>query len=130
LLKLVEGARQIANGDETFAALGSGFPFLRGAFDVWRVALPPSAAAAFVAEAKPARWYADWAGGLIWAGVNDLDLHPVAARHGGHASLLLGSGTFPPFAPPDAARFALTRSVKAAFDPLGLFNPGRMYEGI
>jgi glycolate oxidase FAD binding subunit len=35
-----------------------------------------------------------------------------------------------PFPPESAARAALTRAVKAAFDPLGLFNPGRMYEGI
>ena len=30
--------------------------------------------------------------------------------------------------PPPRAR--LTRAVKAAFDPLGLFNPGRMFEGL
>jgi len=35
-----------------------------------------------------------------------------------------------PLPPEPPARAALTRSVKAAFDPLGLFNPGRMYEGI
>jgi glycolate oxidase FAD binding subunit len=66
--------------------------------------------------------------GCLRAYIDGID--PIAARHGGYASLLLGSGMFPPFAPPDAAHFALTRSVKAAFDPLGLFNPGRMYEGV
>jgi glycolate oxidase FAD binding subunit len=130
LLKLLGGARQIANGDALFAALGSGFPFVRSPLEVWRISLPPAAAAAFVAEARPERWYADWAGGLVWAGVTGIDLHPIATRHGGHGSLLLGNGTVAPFTPPDAARLALTRSVKAAFDPLGLFNPGRMYEGI
>ena len=35
-----------------------------------------------------------------------------------------------PFPPEPPARAALTRAVKAAFDPLGLFNPGRMYEGV
>ena len=35
-----------------------------------------------------------------------------------------------PFPPEPPARAALTRSVKAAFDPLGIFNPGRMYEGV
>jgi glycolate oxidase FAD binding subunit len=34
------------------------------------------------------------------------------------------------FAPQEPARAALTRAVKAAFDPLGIFNPDRMYEGI
>jgi glycolate oxidase FAD binding subunit len=36
----------------------------------------------------------------------------------------------PVFQPLSADMLALTRAVKAAFDPLGLFNPGRMYEGI
>lgn len=35
-----------------------------------------------------------------------------------------------PFPPEPPARAALTRAVKAAFDPLWLFNPGRMYAGI
>jgi glycolate oxidase FAD binding subunit len=35
-----------------------------------------------------------------------------------------------PFSPEPPARAALTRAVKAAFDPLSLFNPGRMYEGV
>ena len=34
------------------------------------------------------------------------------------------------FAPEAPARAALTRAVKAAFDPLGLFNPGRMWDGV
>ena len=35
-----------------------------------------------------------------------------------------------PFPTEPSARAALTRAVKAAFDPLGLFNPGRMYESV
>jgi glycolate oxidase FAD binding subunit len=35
-----------------------------------------------------------------------------------------------PFPPEPPARAALTRSIKTAFDPLGIFNPGRMQEGI
>ncbi|MGH6871470.1 MAG: hypothetical protein ACREHE_08185, partial [Rhizomicrobium sp.] len=73
-------------------------------------------------------WYADWAGGVLWLGTNDMDLHASAAKAGGHARLVRGNGV--PFAPEPPARAALTRSVKAAFDPLGLFNPGRMYEGV
>jgi glycolate oxidase FAD binding subunit len=39
----------------------------------------------------------------------------------------LPAAPFPP-EPPERAR--LTHAVKAAFDPLGIFNPGRMYEGV
>ena len=34
------------------------------------------------------------------------------------------------FQPLDAVTAALTTRLKAAFDPLGVFNPGRMYDGI
>jgi glycolate oxidase FAD binding subunit len=31
------------------------------------------------------------------------------------------------FTPLDAARMRLHRELKAAFDPAGIFNPGRLY---
>jgi glycolate oxidase FAD binding subunit len=37
--------------------------------------------------------------------------------------------TIPVFQPEPPAHAVLSRSVKAAFDPLALFNPGRMFEG-
>jgi glycolate oxidase FAD binding subunit len=67
---------------------------------------------------------------MLWIGAGP-DNHDLAARCGGRARLLRAGETtrastavFPPEEP---ARAALTRAVKAAFDPLGLFNPGRMY---
>jgi glycolate oxidase FAD binding subunit len=48
----------------------------------------------------------------------------------GHATLLRASPDtrrrIGVFQPEPATLVALTRSVKAAFDPLGMFNPGRM----
>ena len=35
-----------------------------------------------------------------------------------------------PFQPLEPGLAALTRRVKQQFDPRGLFNPGRMYEGV
>jgi glycolate oxidase FAD binding subunit len=35
-----------------------------------------------------------------------------------------------PFTPEPPIRAELTKRVKAAFDPLKLFNPGRMWEGV
>ena len=56
---------------------------------------------------------------------------PTPARR--TATLLRASeatrAAIPVFPPEAKALAALTRSVKSAFDPLGLFNPGRMVEG-
>jgi glycolate oxidase FAD binding subunit len=125
---------EIDGGDALFRELGSGAPFLDTALDVWRVAVPQASAAQLAAEIAAPLWYADWAGGMLWIGTNDTDLHALAAKAGGHATLLRASeetrGRIAVFPPEPRERAALTRSVKAAFDPLGLFNPGRMYEGV
>ena len=116
------------DGDALFRELGNGAPFLDTALDVWRIAVPRANAAALAAQIAAPLWYADWAGGILWVGTNDTDLHEAAAKAGGHATLIRGDGV--PFAPEPPERAALTKSVKAAFDPLGLFNPGRMWEGV
>jgi glycolate oxidase FAD binding subunit len=52
-----------------------------------------------------------------------------AARAGGHATLFRGgdksAGVFQPLAP---AILKIHRRLKAAFDPAGILNPGRMYD--
>jgi glycolate oxidase FAD binding subunit len=118
----------IDGGDALFRELGSGAPFVDTKLDVWRLAIPAANAADVSAQIADAQWYADWAGGMLWVGTNDTELHAVAAQAGGHATLLRGTGI--PFAVEPPERAALTKSVKAAFDPLGLFNPGRMYDGV
>jgi glycolate oxidase FAD binding subunit len=58
----------------------------------------------------------------------------VAARHNALSTLVRASEdhrtTHPPFQPQDEVIARLTRDVKAAFDPNGIFNPGRMFQGI
>jgi len=52
----------------------------------------------------------------------------AATAAGGHATLFRGGdksgGVFAPLAP---ALARLHRGLKAAFDPAGIFNPGRLY---
>jgi len=48
----------------------------------------------------------------------------AARAHGGHAALFRGDG--PAFAPLEGPLAALTARIKAAFDPNGVLNPGRM----
>ncbi len=122
---------EIDGGDALFRELGSGAPFLDTAFDVWRVAVPQASAAQLAAEIAAPLWYADWAGGMLWIGTNDTELFDIAARAGGHATLLrTRDETRERFAPEPPDRAALTSAVKVSFDPLSLFNPGRMYDGV
>lgn len=59
------------------------------------------------------------------------EVRAAAARAGGHATLFRAldksSGVFAPLSAPLER---LHRALKKAFDPRGLFNPGRMYPGI
>jgi glycolate oxidase FAD binding subunit len=128
---------RIDDGDALFARIGAGAAFLGHACDIWRLSVPQASAAICIAEANAPLWFADWAGGLLWLGLS-ASLAPVlraiAAHVGGHATLFRASAesraTIPVFQPGPAAHATLTRSVKAAFDPLAVFNPGRMFEGI
>jgi glycolate oxidase FAD binding subunit len=90
------------------------------ASDVWRIDMPPSQAADF-----PAAGASDWAGARRW-----VLAAPGRTRVPGRAVLVRASEAArretPIFPVPDAALERLTRAVKAAFDPLGLFNPARM----
>ncbi|MNC98602.1 glycolate oxidase FAD binding subunit [compost metagenome] len=59
-------------------------------------------------------------------------LRALTARLGGHATLMRASATaresLDVFEPEPPARAAIAKSVKAAFDPLHLFNPNRMFK--
>lgn len=92
---------------------------------LWRLSVPP-ASGWRVAEALAGEALYDWGGALVWLLSDDpAQVVRAAARaHGGHAALYRGDG--PAFAPLDGPLAALTARVKAAFDPKGVLNPGRM----
>jgi glycolate oxidase FAD binding subunit len=120
---------------ETFRKIGSGDAFLKTDQDVWRLSLPPSHAADVVARINASLWIGDCAGAVIWLATNDHQkVREVARAVGGHATLIRADSptraTVGVFAAEDPVRAQLTRSVKAAFDPLRLFNPGRMWDGV
>ena len=108
---------------------------------VWRLSVPPAEGAqvmASVASQLEARWLYDWAGGLIWIDVPpDADAATSVIRGAvreGHATLIRGPEAVrvavPVLQPQAPELAALARRVKTAFDPMGIFNPGRMQEGV
>jgi len=74
----------------------------------------------------------EWGGALRWFNAADaeegLALREWAARHGGHATLFRAenkaAGTFQALSP---VLLSLHQRLKATLDPVGIFNPRRMY---
>ena len=107
---------------------------------VWRLSLKPSdgpkAAAAIREQAQVEDAVYDWGGGLVWlltpdAGdAGEAPVRAAVARLGGHATLVRASEAtrrrVAVFHPEPAALAALSRGLRAKFDPAGVLNPGRM----
>ena len=96
---------------------------------LWRLSVPRTAHIAEL-DGEVVR---DWAGGQIWvAGEADGErLRTAAQAASGHATLFRGARDGETvFTPLPRPLFELHRRLKAAFDPAGIFNPGRMYEGL
>jgi glycolate oxidase FAD binding subunit len=90
---------------------------------VWKISVTQSSAPSVIAQLRSQfelRYFFDWAGGLIW-----LDCDATLMR----APEEIRSQTNV-FQPQASALAALSARVKNSFDPRGLFNPGRMYEGV
>jgi glycolate oxidase FAD binding subunit len=138
------GAGETVGPDETerlWAAIRDAVPVSAPAErEVWRVSVAAAKAVRLMAglpDAEGRVHFYDWGGGLIWiASASDISapLREIAGRLGGHATLIRASAarraSIPVFQPLSGAVMTLTDGVKRSFDPDGLINPGRMYEGI
>jgi glycolate oxidase FAD binding subunit len=103
--------------------------FFAGDAPLWRIALPPMAPRL----ALDGDGLIEWNGGQRWLRSHeDADaLRHVAGALGGHAMLFRGGravdrarGVFEPLKP---GVMDISRRLKQAFDPSGVFSPGRMY---
>ncbi|CUH63214.1 putative FAD-linked oxidoreductase [Thalassovita gelatinovora] len=99
--------------------------------DVWRISVKPSDGPRVGAALQAEQMLYDWGGGLIWALVAPgRDIRPAMAGIGGHATLVRADeatrATIPAFQPEPAPVAALSRGVRAKFDPRGILNPGLM----
>jgi glycolate oxidase FAD binding subunit len=133
----IKAARQKMGGDELpdphaywiavreqtseFFSLGTGT-----ADSIWRLSVPSTAPPL----ALRGEQLIEWGGAQRWL-KTDADaatIRAAAEKAGGHASLFRGGdkqvGVFHPLAPAVAK---IHRNLKTAFDPSGIFNPGRMY---
>jgi len=94
---------------------------------LWRLSLPP-ASGWRGPHGLPGDALYDWAGGLAWLLTEEPadKVRAVTKGLGGHALCLRGA---PAFGSREGALGALQDRVKAAFDPLGVLNPGRLEGG-
>ena len=108
---------------------------------VWKLSVTPSKAAETVARISKqldVQYFYDWAGGLVWLGVpRSNQAYAYIIRNcveDGHATLFRAEEDvrerIDVFEPQLPALSALTKRVKASFDPHGVFNHGRMYKDI
>lgn len=96
---------------------------------LWRLSLPSSASPLKLAGAQ----LIEWGGAQRWLR-SDADaayIRERAAALGGHATLFRGGDrTAEVFTPLPAPLLTIHRRLKAAFDPAGILNPGRLYQGL
>lgn len=101
---------------------------VQGGATLWRLSLP----ATTPPLALSGEQLVEWGGAQRWLCTSTpaAQLREAAAAVGGHATLFRGhdksAGVFAPLSP---AQEAIQRRLKAAFDPEGIFNPGRLYPG-
>ena len=126
---------EVDGGESIFRAIADGEMFRDSQQDLWRIALPPAQTANVIAQSGAQLWLGDCAGGILWlASDTHAKLHETVRAAGGHSLLVRATDATRAdaevFEREDPLRAQLTRAVKAAFDPLGLFNPGRMWDGV
>lgn len=112
---------------------GAGLPV---ELPLWRLSLPPRRALAALEplQALGGRYLADWAGGLVWLTLlgHEEYLRNVVAGEGGHATLIRAPAEIrarvPALHPLQVGVEALSRRVRCAFDPLGVFEINRFLD--
>jgi len=105
--------------------------FAAGEGDLWRLSVPPATPAISGID----RQLIDWGGAQRWFYSRDsaASIRKIAEQHSGHAVCFRradDSTISDSFHPLTGAQHQLNRAVKEAFDPRGIFNPGRMYAEI
>ncbi len=125
----VAQARAVVGGEVGDSGVFTDLRDLRGTFferpgDLWRLMVPPES------PWDPEDTVIDWAGAQrFWRVRGDATaVYELAARLRGQAMRLFGADrSMGPWAAPPPAAMALMTRVKAALDPRGILNRGRLY---
>lgn len=126
----IRSARGAVGGEETENSIWERLreqthSFFAGDEPLWRLALPPLTPPLDL----PGRALVEWNGALRWlrSRAPSALVREAAQRAGGHATLFRAvDKSAGAFAPLDPVNLRLQRELKAAFDPRGIFNPGRL----
>ena len=114
------------HSDEFFAAAAQA---VRGGAGLWRLSVPATTPPLKLSGEQ----LIEWGGAQRWlcTSAPAATVREAAGAAGGHATLFRAldkrAGVFAPLSPPLQR---IQRELKAAFDPDGLFNPGRLYPGL
>ncbi|MEO7246574.1 MAG: FAD-linked oxidase C-terminal domain-containing protein, partial [Rubrivivax sp.] len=141
----VDAACHALGGERVDAALAAGFwdglrdhtdeffvgaaRALDGGATLWRLSLPPTAPPLRLSDQQ----LIEWGGGQRWlcSALPAATVRDAATALGGHATLFRGrnrsAGVFAPLRTP---LDRIHRQLKKAFDPDGIFNPGRLYPSL
>ena len=102
---------------------------VKGGASLWRLSLPSTAAPL----ALSGELLIEWGGAQRWlcSAMPAGAVRDAAAKAGGHATLFAALDKSPgAFAPLQSPLDRIHRELKKAFDPAGIFNPGRLYPGL
>lgn len=105
---------------------------VQGNQPLWRIALPPGTPPLALGHASANEQLVEWGGGQRWwidtANASADIIRDAARKAGGHATLFRnGDRASDIFTPVAAPLMAVHKRLKDSFDPLGIFNPGRLY---
>jgi glycolate oxidase FAD binding subunit len=128
--RLRMGGEEVAQAEPFWAALREQanpfFTDLAASENLWRLSVPSHVPPLSL----PGEQLIEWGGAQRWlkTGAAATAIRTAVQQAGGHATLFRGgdrsAGVFHPLAPAVAK---IHRNLKNAFDPAGIFNPGRMY---
>jgi glycolate oxidase FAD binding subunit len=100
-----------------------------GGAALWRLSVPSTAPPL----ALSGEMLVEWGGAQRWlcSAMAPGTVRDAAAKAGGHATLFAATDKSPgAFAPLQSPLDRIHRELKKAFDPAGIFNPGRLYPGL